>query len=125
MVAKLVICLGLIGTACATGRAQTGHVDVTYGMNYQLCAERDKEEPKPHSHVRLFASVEGAPIEKGDTLVFVLGNGHQVVFDLRSGIFTLDFPAGLGSHTVDIEWRDVSGKVKTRSQALFSVWDCS
>lgn len=113
---------GLLLLGCATTRPAAPELQLIYGTAYQRCADlKDKDFPQPHAHLTFRAVAPQA--KPGDTLTFLVAN-KAVTFDATLGLVNFNFPAGLGGHTVRVEWRTSSGELVRSGEMFVSVWLC-
>jgi len=104
-------------------------VQTFYGTAYQVCADRSHSEFGSdlrglHAHLVSRAMVDGV-IDEGDRLL-VYTDGASKVYSTTNlrNIVTIQFPAGLGGHTVRFQWVDVAGREKAAAETYVSVWGC-
>jgi len=114
------------------GKREKPHpwVNIRPGQHDYSCAwPADLDHPGPHIHAAFFFDLLGDRIAPGDTLAVTINAGAEsaqsVVYESLDGVTaTLTYPAGVGDHTIDVAWLDVTGEPMNYSSASLKVYPC-
>lgn len=94
-------------------------IEIRPAQAYQVCAQPHDDFKQKHRHVKFFFLVHG----EGVNLAVTVNDTTRFDF-VTSQVTALEYPAGIGVHTIHAVLQGQDGKMLAEAETVVSVWGC-